>query len=136
MIPAVPYIVLAVFGTISIVLYIAGCAITNNWWALFGILLQIIAIIFAIIFTHKLVEEDSWNDEKSCIEHIFTVDSTLWFFMVFQCSAIGLCSVFYHCTTINLTCFLMQLGGDVAVIIGFIVYVILTGKVKSSVFGD
>ena len=123
MIPALPYIILAIFSTIAIVLYIAGCAVTHNWWPLFGILMQIAAIIFFILFTSRI--QASYVDEESWFARMFTEDSTIFFGVLFQSSAIGLVSIFFHCDTISRDCFLMQFFGDVALIIGFIVYVYL-----------
>ena len=124
MIKAVPYIILGVFATIAIVLYIAGCAITKNWWLMFVIIPAIICCVLALILMPML--DDSYTLEGCAV---FTPDSTLFYLMFFIITAVGLPLVFYHCGTIKALCFGMNIGGDVAVLIGFIAFLITANKV-------
>ena len=127
MMRALPYILLGVFGAIAIVLYIAGCAITKNWWLLFTIFPAIITCVLAFILMPML--DDSYSQEGCAV---FTPDSTMFYLMCAIVSTIGLPVVFYNCDIINATCFGMHMGGDAVIIIGFIAFMVISSKSESS----
>jgi hypothetical protein len=128
MISAAPYIVLGIFATISLVLYIAGCAISKEWYPMFTIIPAILCCIFALILLPML--EDNYYTDGTCA--VFTPDSTIFFLIFFIVSTIGLPCVFYHCGIIRGLCFGMTLGGDASVLIGFIIFVIVSKKTEGN----
>ncbi|EAY11791.1 hypothetical protein TVAG_458630 [Trichomonas vaginalis G3] len=127
MIQAAPYIVIGIFGTIALVLFIAGCAITKTWWPLFGIIPATLSCIFGVSLSTKL-GDDYVEDTEGC--NIFTADSVLFYLVCSVVSTIALNVVFWHAGTINKKCFGFMIGGDVAVCIGFVVFMILYGKTE------
>lgn len=127
MIQAAPYIVIGVFGTIAIVLYIAGCAITKTWWPMFGIIPAILSCVFGISLSTKL-DDDGYKDDESC--EIFTADSVLFYLCCSVVSCIALVVVFWHAGIINNKCLGFTLGGDAATTVGFIIFMILYNKIE------
>ncbi|OHT01970.1 hypothetical protein TRFO_31042 [Tritrichomonas foetus] len=120
MVQAVPLVVLGVFATVSIVLFIGGCAITKNWYPLFIIIPAILTCVAAYLFvvTGQGGLEGGWISK----------DTYLFFVVVFGVSIIGLPLVFYHCSIINWKALAMHLAGDVATGIGFGLFVWLSQK--------
>ncbi|EAY08716.1 hypothetical protein TVAG_079760 [Trichomonas vaginalis G3] len=127
MIQAAPYIVIGIFGTIALVLYIAGCAITKQWWPLFGIIPATLSCIFGISLSTKM-GDDYVEDTEGC--NIFTADSVLFYLLCSIVSCIALIAVFWHCGTIDGICFGFMMGGDAATAIGLIAFIILWGKAE------
>lgn len=126
MIASAPYLVLGIFATISIVLYIAGCAISKEWWPMFTIIPAIICCILALILLPML--DDNYSTDGCAV---FTPDSTIFFLVFFIVATIGLPCIFYHCGTIKSLCLGMTLGGDASVLIGFITFIVMSNNVAS-----
>ena len=125
MIKALPYIILGVFATVAIVLYISGCAITKDWLLMTVAIPAVITCILALILMPML---DSSYSVEGCA--IFTPDSTMFFLIAALVSTIALPCVFYHCKTVDSLCFGMHLGGDAVVLIGFFVFLWAVKKVE------
>ena len=129
MIKAAPYIVLGIFATISIVLYIAGCAIDNNWYLLFSVFPLIFAIFFSICFATQITGGEIFGYEYSdgfCANHCLTIDFNIFAVVFFAVSTFGLPAIFYHCGTIGSFLFWMHLGGDISSLLMVISFIVLS----------
>lgn len=124
-IQAVPLIVLAVFATCAIVLYIGSCAVLKNWYPLFILIPAVLTCVFAYLF----VKTGSGGLEGGCIS------KDTWLFLTVCCivSIIGLPLVLYHCDVIEWKCLVMQLCADVITAVGFIVFIVLSKKYEDHI---
>ena len=116
--PAVPYVVLGSFVTISTVLYIAGCAITKNWYPLLTLIPAAVAI-FCVYMFHNTSDEATW--EGGC------VSSDTWLFGLVAAitSMIAMPVMFYHIGILGGKGLAMHLAGDLSTTIGYFVFVYL-----------
>ena len=131
MIPAVPYIILGLSTTIALTLYIMGCSLTNNWYLMFNIIPAFFSC-FMVYILQQFLDENSYYESEGIT--LFTLDSTIFYLVFFLFSTIGLPTVFLDCGMIKDFCYGMDLGGDAAVFIGFILYIWASGKVNQNSF--
>ena len=120
---ALPYLVFGIFATVSVVLYIAGCALCKNWYPMFVIFPAIVCCFFLYGFLRSI--EDDYEQEGCCS---FTPDSSLFLLIFSIASAVMLPITFFRCGTIDLMSLLMHLGGDISVAIGFSLYLYLAKR--------
>ena len=125
--PAVPYVMMGVFATISLCLYIGGCAITKNWLPLVCIIPALFVCFCAVMFVRT-------TKEGYCEGGKITNDAWLFYLCCGVISLIAMPLVFYHIKKLNATGLGMHLGGDVCTGIGFAVFLILNKKVDDNAF--
>ena len=123
---AVPFIVLGIFACISLILYLAGCGISGNWYPLFVLIPAAIALFFAYALSRTL---DDYYEKTSVFS--FTSDSALFLLVCCAVVAIGLPFTFYRCGVLDLFSLLMHIGGDVAAAIGAVVFIVVLKKYNS-----
>ena len=113
---AIPLIVLGVFATVSIVLYIGGCAITKNWYPLFVAIpvLLLCGAAYLFVATGPNGLQNGWIRK----------DTYLFYTLFFATCIIGLPLVFYHCDVIGWKGLVVHIAGDVCSVAGFITFMI------------
>lgn len=111
-------IIFSVCAAACIALYCGGCAIEKNWYPMFVVIPCVLAIVFAYLF----MSTGEGGLEGGCIS------KDTWLFCCICCivSVIGLPLVLYHCDIIGWKGLVMQLCGDLVILIGFILYVVLS----------
>ena len=127
--PAVPYVVLGTFVTISGLLYILGCTITHNWYPLLTLIPAAIAI-FCVFMFHRMTDDGSW--EGGCIS------SDTWMFCLVAgvTSMIAMPVMFKHVGLLDSTGLWLHLAGDAATAIGYFVFVYLHKKANDTSESD
>lgn len=120
MIQAGPYIIIGVFGSIALALYIAGCAATGVWWAMFTVIHAALACIFAISYITKF-HDSTFTHDYVC--EVFTIDSLLFCLVFCFLSSIAFVTVLWHCTVVNYDCLWCVFGGDLSTFIGFVAFI-------------
>lgn len=120
---AVPIVIFAVALCVGATLYIAGCAVTKNWYPMLTLFPAIFLLFFAYMFVSHM--------ESMPGEGLMSSDSWLFLTVFALVSVIGMPLVFFHCGLIGGKSLGMHLAADVAFGIGFGVYVYLSLKEES-----
>lgn len=113
-------IIFSVCAAVCIALYCGGCAIEKNWYPMFVVIPCVLAVVCAYLFMAT---------GEGGLEGGFISKDT-WLFLCVCCiiSVIGLPLVLYHCKIIGWKGLVCQLCGDLAMVIGFVLYLVLSHK--------
>ena len=117
---ALPLVVFAIALCVGATLYIAGCAVTKNWYPMLALFPALLLLFFAYMFMLNMDKEpgESWMSSNS------------WLFLTVAAlvSVIGLPLVFFHCDLIGGKSLAMLLAADVAFGIGLGLYIYMSSK--------
>lgn len=119
---ALPYIILGAFLTIGTVLFIAGCAVSKNWWPMLSVIPGLFSLAF--VYWYMKFEDDSY--EGGCHP---TSDGIMFLLVLGIISIIAMPIVFNHIGILKDSFSLgMNYGGVAAYAVGFGVYMYLDRK--------